>query len=91
MGESSRLVAEGDFEELKNRLKLIFDADPEQYQNDYALRRSVSFVISVLIYIRNLVHGIFVFYRYLRAFKTVDLAFQVSYSQRFSPTRKTEN
>ena len=39
MGETSRLVSEGEFEELKNRLKLIFDADPEQYQNDYALRR----------------------------------------------------
>jgi len=39
MGESSRLVSEGDFEELKNRLKLIFEADAEQYQNDYAIRR----------------------------------------------------
>ncbi|CAG7721101.1 unnamed protein product [Allacma fusca] len=52
MGENSRVVSEADFEELKNRLKLIFDADPEQYVNDFAIKR------------------------YLRAFKTVDLAFQ---------------
>ena len=54
MAENSRTVSEEDFEELKNRLKLIFDADPDQYVNDFAIRR------------------------YLRAFKTVDLAFQVT-------------
>jgi len=54
MGENSEQVSDGDFDELKRRLQLIFDADPAQYQNDFALRR------------------------YLKAFKTVDDAFQVS-------------
>lgn len=44
--------SEKDFLELKQRLKLIFDADPEQYHNDHSLKR------------------------FLRAFKTVDAAFQ---------------
>lgn len=39
MGENSRLVSESDFEEIKNRLKLIFDADPDQYVNDFAIKR----------------------------------------------------
>ena len=46
-------VSEKEFLELKDRLKLIFDADPEQYHNDHSLKR------------------------FLRAFKTVDAAFQV--------------
>jgi len=45
-------VSEKEFLELKDRLKLIFDADPEQYHNDHSLKR------------------------FLRAFKTVDAAFQ---------------
>ncbi len=46
-------VSEQDFKDLKGRLKLIVDADPDQYHNDHSLTR------------------------YLRAFKTVDAAFQV--------------
>lgn len=49
--------SEKDFLELKQRLKLIFDADPEQYHNDHSLKR------------------------FLRAFKTVDAAFQVEINQ----------
>lgn len=45
-------VSEQDFKDLKSRLKLIVDADPDQYHNDHSLTR------------------------YLRAFKTVDAAFQ---------------
>jgi len=48
----SGTVSEKDFADLKNRLKLIFDADPDQYHNDHSLRR------------------------YLKAFKSVDAAFQ---------------
>lgn len=48
MGESSRLVAETELEELKNRLKLIFEADAEQYQNDYAIQRSCSLIKFVI-------------------------------------------
>lgn len=44
-----------EFNDLKNRMKLIAEADPKQYQNDFALKR------------------------YLRAFKNVDSAFQVSF------------
>ena len=53
MSTAVQSVSEKDFLELKQRLKLIFDADPEQYQNDHSLKR------------------------FLRAFKTVDAAFQV--------------
>lgn len=48
-------VNEADLQELKNRMKLIAEADPSQYHNDFSLRR------------------------YLRAFKTVDDAFKVSF------------
>ena len=46
-------VSEQNLKELKTRLKLISDADPEQYHNDHSVTR------------------------YLKAFKTVDAAFQV--------------
>lgn len=46
-------VNEEDFKQLKERMKLIADADPAQYHNEYSLKR------------------------YLRAFKSVDGAFQV--------------
>lgn len=46
-------VKDEDFKQLKERMKLIADADPSQYHNEYSLKR------------------------YLRAFKTVDGAFQV--------------
>ncbi|EFX72107.1 hypothetical protein DAPPUDRAFT_308541 [Daphnia pulex] len=49
---SSQTNFEQNFKELKNRLKLISDADPDQYHNDHSLTR------------------------YLKAFKTVDAAFQ---------------
>lgn len=42
-----------DLKLLKERMKLIADADPNQYHNEFSLKR------------------------YLRAFKTVDHAFQV--------------
>lgn len=45
-------VNENDLKNLKERMKLIAEADPSQYHNDFSLRR------------------------YLRAFKTVDGAFQ---------------
>lgn len=45
-------INQAQFEDLKARIKLIAEADPEQYQNDFALKR------------------------YLRAFGTVDKAFQ---------------
>ncbi|XP_046394333.1 CRAL-TRIO domain-containing protein C3H8.02 [Ischnura elegans] len=45
-------VSEEDLKELKSRMKLISDADPLQYHNEFSLKR------------------------YLRAFKTVDAAFQ---------------
>lgn len=51
---SGQEVNQADLEDLKNRMKLIVSADPQQFQNDFALKR------------------------YLRAFKTVDAAFQVS-------------
>lgn len=53
MTSQASAVFEQNFKELKTRLKLISDADPEQYHNDHSLSR------------------------YLRAFKTVDAAFQV--------------
>lgn len=43
-----------DLKLLKERMKLISDADPKQYHNEFSLKR------------------------YLRAFKTVDNAFQVT-------------
>ena len=46
-------VKEEDLKELKDRMKLIVDADPSQFHDDFSLKR------------------------YLRAFKTVDAAFQV--------------
>lgn len=52
MAANASQVAESDFKELKSRLQLIFDADPEQHHNDASLRR------------------------FLRAFLTVDEAFQ---------------
>lgn len=45
-------VNAGDLNDLKERMKLIVDADPKQYHNEFSLKR------------------------YLRAFKTVDAAFQ---------------
>lgn len=42
-----------DLKALKERMKLIADADPSQYHNEFSLKR------------------------FLRAFKTVDAAFQV--------------
>lgn len=44
-----------DLQDLKDRMKLIVEADPKQYHNDFSLKR------------------------YLRAFKNVDSAFQVSF------------
>lgn len=32
-------VNETDLKDLKDRMKLIAEADPSQYQNDYALKR----------------------------------------------------
>lgn len=32
-------VSESDLQELKSRMKLIADADPTQYHNDFSLRR----------------------------------------------------
>ncbi|XP_047522596.1 CRAL-TRIO domain-containing protein C3H8.02 isoform X2 [Pieris napi] len=52
MAEEQKPVNAEDFKQLKERMKLIADADPAQYHNDYSLKR------------------------YLRAFKTVDSAFQ---------------
>lgn len=46
-------VNEEDLKDLKERMKLIADADPNQYHNEFSLKR------------------------YLRAFKSVDAAFQV--------------
>lgn len=43
-----------DLKALKERMKLIADADPSQYHNEFSLKR------------------------FLRAFKTVDAAFQVN-------------
>lgn len=43
-----------DLKALKERMKLIADADPSQYHNEFSLKR------------------------FLRAFKTVDSAFQVN-------------
>ncbi|XP_064481632.1 uncharacterized protein LOC135394698 [Ornithodoros turicata] len=45
-------VSQEDFDELKKRLQMIFDADPEQFHNDYSITR------------------------FLRAFRTIDNAFQ---------------
>lgn len=47
-------VNPNDLKDLKERMKLICDADPKQYHNEFSLKR------------------------YLRAFKKVDAAFQVS-------------
>ncbi|CAH0392953.1 unnamed protein product [Bemisia tabaci] len=49
---SAKPVNEEDLQSLKDRMKVISEADPSQYHNDFSLRR------------------------YLRAFKTVDAAFQ---------------
>lgn len=54
MAEELKPVNAEDLKQLKERMKLIADADPAQYHNDYSLKR------------------------YLRAFKTVDSAFQVN-------------
>ncbi|XP_054735557.1 uncharacterized protein LOC129242760 [Anastrepha obliqua] len=50
--EEPNLVNANDLKDLKDRMKLIVEADPKQYHNDFSLKR------------------------YLRAFKTVDAAFQ---------------
>ncbi|RZF48615.1 hypothetical protein LSTR_LSTR010620 [Laodelphax striatellus] len=50
--QTPKPVSEDDLKDLKERMKLIVDADPSQFHNDFSLRR------------------------YLRAFKTVDAAFQ---------------
>lgn len=34
-----RAVSENDLKDLKSRMKLIEEADPEQYQNEFALKR----------------------------------------------------
>lgn len=34
-----REVNESDLKDLKSRMKLIEEADPEQYQNEFALKR----------------------------------------------------
>lgn len=47
-----------DLKALKERMSLIAEADPKQYQNEFALKR------------------------FLRAFKTVDNAFQVNLDTR---------
>ncbi|CAH2257293.1 CRAL-TRIO domain-containing protein C3H8.02 [Pararge aegeria] len=52
MAEEPKSVNEEDLRQVKERMKLIVEADPAQYHNDYSLKR------------------------YLRAFKTVDSAFQ---------------
>ncbi|CAK1551866.1 unnamed protein product [Leptosia nina] len=52
MAEELKPVNADDLKQLKERMKLIADADPAQYHNEYSLKR------------------------YLRAFKTVDNAFQ---------------
>lgn len=49
------MTEEQNLAELKERMKLIVEADPAQYHNEYSLKR------------------------YLRAFKTVDNAFQVNH------------
>lgn len=54
MSSSQPEPASENLKALKDRMKLIVDADPQQYHNEFSLKR------------------------YLRAFKTVDLAFQVS-------------
>lgn len=56
MSQEPAAVNETDLKELKERMKLISEADPKQYHNEFSLKR------------------------YLRAFKTVDAAFQVSIS-----------
>lgn len=53
--EDAAPVNPNDLKDLKERMKLIVDADPKQYHNEYSLKR------------------------YLRAFKTTDDAFQVSF------------
>uniref|UniRef100_A0A1B6C4H8 CRAL-TRIO domain-containing protein n=1 Tax=Clastoptera arizonana TaxID=38151 RepID=A0A1B6C4H8_9HEMI len=52
MADQTNCVNEEDVKELKQRMKLISDADPLQYHNEFSLRR------------------------YLKAFKTVDAAFE---------------
>lgn len=52
---SSADVSAENLEDLKERMKLIVEADSSQYHNEYSLKR------------------------YLKAFKTTDAAFQVSY------------
>ncbi|XP_013185958.1 uncharacterized protein LOC106131393 [Amyelois transitella] len=52
MAEEPKLVNEDHLKQLKERMSLIVSADPEQFHNEFSLRR------------------------YLRAFKTVDQAFQ---------------
>lgn len=39
MTSQTSVVSDQDFKELKNRLKIITDADPEQYHNDHSLTR----------------------------------------------------
>lgn len=39
MAEELKSVNEEDFKLLKERMKLIADADPTQYHNDFSLRR----------------------------------------------------
>lgn len=55
MSDANDQVNPDDLKSLKERMKLIAEADPKQYHNEFSLKR------------------------YLRAFKTVDLAFQVSF------------
>lgn len=54
MTEELKPVNEEHLKQLKERMNMIVAADPNQYHNDFSLKR------------------------YLRAFKTVDSAFQVS-------------
>lgn len=39
MSSQAKQISEQDFKDLKNSLKLIFDADPDQYHNDHSLKR----------------------------------------------------
>lgn len=58
-GTTPAPVNEDDLKDLKERMRLIADADPNQYHNEHSMKR------------------------YLRAFKSVDAAFQVNFSNKF--------
>lgn len=66
-------INEQDFKDLKERMKLIVEADPTQYHNDFSLRRylrafkttdaafQVSHVHALPTHILTLKHSIFLF------------------------------